>query len=149
MKICYHTVAIAKTRSEKWKQRTDNLRTMARETFRAEEKTRKAAYKVILMHRWMNSTRALEQSEKIRLRDEIRSTSREAQAERTALVSRKLEFAEALCRWRDELEAEMEECKVENVSQEYAKTAQASLRGIEELLDIGWLPDIGKIQEVR
>lgn len=149
MKVCSHTVAIEKMRSEKWKERADNLRTMARGTFQAEEKTRKGAYKVTLMRRWMNSARTLEESEEIRLRDEIRSARKEAQAERTGLVSRKLELAEALCRWKDELEAEMKECEVENVSQGYAKTVQASLKGIEELLDIGWLPDIGKNQEDR
>jgi hypothetical protein len=149
MKVCSNTVAIAETRSEKWKKRADNLRTMARGTFRAEEKTRKAAYKVTLMQRWMNSARALKESEKIKLHHEIRSASREAQAERAVLVSRKLEFAEELCRWKDELEAEMEEYEVEDVSQEYAKTARASLKGIEEFLAIGWLPDIGKNQESR
>lgn len=103
----------------------------------------KTEYEVTVLQRWMDNTRTLEESTAIKLRDEIHNAKEETRSERRRLVLQKLRFAEALCRWQEELEVEMEECEVGSVSQEYVKALQGSWRSIEELLNSGWLPNTG------
>lgn len=100
-------------------------------------------YEATVLQCWMDNARTLEESTAIKLRDEIYSAKEEIQSERRRLVLQKLKFAEALCRWQEELEVEMEECEVGSVSQEYVKALQGSWRSIEELLNSGWLPNTG------
>jgi hypothetical protein len=85
----------------------------------------------------------IEGSEEIRLRDELHNTREETNTEREQVVLRKLEIAEALSLWKEEMEAEKRECEEEIAKRKaFAKSLERPLENMAEVLDSRWLHDV-------
>jgi hypothetical protein len=85
----------------------------------------------------------IEGSEEIRLRNELHNTREETNTEREQVVLRKLEIAEALSLWKEEMEAEKRECEEEIAKRKaFAKSLERPLENMAEVLDSRWLHDV-------
>jgi hypothetical protein len=85
----------------------------------------------------------IEGSEEIRLRNELHNTREETNTEREQVVLRKLEIAEALPLWKEEMEAEKRECEEEIAKRKaFAKSLERPLENMAEVLDSRWLHDV-------
>ena len=130
--------------ADKWEERAEEVKRMAREAREAEARVKTREKKVEEVERRVNRVFRIEGLEEIRLRNELHSMKEETGRGRQQVTSRKLEIAEALSQWKEEMEAEKRECEEEIAKQEeFRKSLERPLRNMEELLDSRWLYDVG------
>jgi hypothetical protein len=85
----------------------------------------------------------MEGKEEMRVRNELHIMRDEMENGRRHVMLRKVEIAEALLQWREEMEAEKRECEEEIAKREaFAKSLERPLENMAELLDSRWLHDV-------
>jgi hypothetical protein len=130
--------------ADKWEERAERVKTMAQEARKAEAGAKTKEKRVEEVERKVNGLFWIEGKEDMRLRNELHKLREETCKGREQVVSRKLEIAEALCLWKEEMEEEKRECEEEIAKGEkFAKSLGESLKNIEEVLDSRWLHDVG------
>jgi len=126
--------------AEKWEERAQQAKTMAQEARKAEanvktkEKRAKGIEGILESVFWIEGTKAME------LGNELDSIRVEIASGRQKVISRKLEFAQALSRWQEEMEVEKRVYEEEIAERQmFVESLEGPLRSIEELLDSRWL----------
>jgi hypothetical protein len=128
--------------ADKWEERAEEAKTLAQEARKAEASVRTKGKRVEEIERILESVFRVEAIDEMGLLNELHITREEIASGRRKVVSRKLEFAEALSGWKEEMEAEKQECEEEIAERErFAKSLEGRLKSIEELLDSRWLHD--------
>lgn len=127
-------------RAEKWEERAEELKRMARETREAESRVQAREERAKEVEGEVNGIFRLEWMTEIALRHQLHSMNEEIETGRWQVASRKMEIVEALSRWKEEVEAEKVECEEEIAERERLKELlEGPLRNMAELLDSNWL----------
>jgi hypothetical protein len=91
----------------------------------------------------------MEGKEEMRVRNELHIMRDEMKNGRRQVMLRKVEIAEALLQWREEMEAEKRECEEEIAKREaFAKSLERPLENMAELLDSRWLHDVWEDEQM-
>jgi spore cortex formation protein SpoVR/YcgB (stage V sporulation) len=129
--------------ADKWEERAERLRTMAQEAKKAEARVKTKEKRVGEIERMIDTVFKMEGKEEMRVRNELHSMKDETETGRRHVISRKVEIAEALLQWKEEMEAEKRECEEEIAERKaFAKSLERPLENIAELLDSRWLYDV-------
>jgi hypothetical protein len=129
--------------ADKWEERAERLRTMAQEAKNAEARVKTKEKRVGEIERMVDTVFKTEGKEEMRLRNELHSMKDETETGRRHVMLRKVEIAEALLQWKEEMEAEKRECEEEIAKRKaFAKSLERPLENMAELLDSRWLYDV-------
>jgi hypothetical protein len=129
--------------ADKWQERAERLRTMAQEAKNAEARVKTKEKRVGEIERMVDTVFKTEGKEEMRLRNELHSMKDETETGRRHVMLRKVEIAEALLQWKEEMEAEKRECEEEIAKRKaFAKSLERPLENMAELLDSRWLYDV-------
>lgn len=129
--------------ADKWEERAERLRTMVQDTKQAEARVKTKEKRVGEIERMVDTVFKMEGKEEMRVRNELHSMRDETEIGRRHVILRKVEIAEALLQWKEEMEAEKRECEEEIAERKaFAKSLERPLENIAELLDSRWLYDV-------
>jgi spore cortex formation protein SpoVR/YcgB (stage V sporulation) len=129
--------------ADKWEERAERLRTMAQEAKKAEARVKTKEKRVGEIERMVDTVFKMEEKEEMRVRNELHSMRDETETGRRHVILRKVEIAEALLQWKEEMEAEKRECEEEIAERKaFAKSLETPLENMAELLDSRWLYDV-------
>jgi hypothetical protein len=122
--------------ADKWEERTERLRTMAQAAIMVEARVKTKEKRAEEIKQIVSTVFKIEGWEEMRLRNELHSIRDEMENERRHVILRKVEIAEALLQWKEEMEAEKRECEEEIAKRKvFAKSLERLLENIAELLD--------------
>ena len=125
---------------DKWEERAEEAKTMEQEARKAEASVRTKEKRVKDIEGIFKTVFRVDGVEEMGLRNELHSIKGEIALGRQKVISQKMEFAEALSRWKEEMEAEKREYEEEIAErQRFAKSLEGPLKSMEELLDSRWL----------
>lgn len=129
-------------RADKWEERAEELKRMAREAREAEGRVETREKRVKVVEREVHGIFRMEWAKEMTLRNELVNMNEEIGVGRRQVALRKMEMAEALSRWKEEMEAEKLECEEEIAEREkIKKSLERPLRNMQKLLDSSWLQD--------
>jgi hypothetical protein len=135
--------------ADKWEERAERLRTMAQEAKKAEARVKTKEKRVGEIEQMVDTVFKMEGKEEMRVRNELHSMRDETETGRRHVILRKVEIAEALLQWREEMEAEKRECEEEIAKREaFAKSLERPLENMAELLDSRWLHDVWEDEQM-
>jgi len=127
-------------RTEKWEERAEQLKGMARKAKEAESRVQVREEKAKEVERIANGIFRLEWAKEMALRNELHNMNEEIDTGRRQVASQKTKIVEALSRWKEEMEAEKVECEEEIAERErFKELLGGPLRKMAELLDSNWL----------
>jgi hypothetical protein len=135
--------------ADKWEERTERLRTMAQAAIMAEARVKTKEKRAEEIKQMVGTVFKMKGREEMRLRNELHSIRDEMENERRHVILRKMEIAEALLQWKEEMEAEQRECGKEIAKRKaFAKSLERPLGNMAELLDSRWLRDVWEDEQM-
>jgi len=136
--------------ADKWEERAEEAKTMAQEARKAEASVRMKEKKAEEIEGVLSSVFLIEGTQEMALGNELDSMGKEMASGRQKVIGRKLEFAEAVSRWKEEMEAEKRECEEEiGERQRFVKWLEGPLKNMEELLGSRWLHNEEREEQAR
>jgi hypothetical protein len=129
--------------ADKWEERAERMRTMAQAAIRAEARVKTKEKRAEEIEQMVGTVFKMEGRKEMRLRNELHSIRDEMENERRHVILRKVEIAEALLQWKEEMEAEKRECEEEIAERKaFAKSLERPLENMAELFNSRWLHDV-------